>query len=179
MTDKDNLSTANTPEATAAVFRKRASDLAHRKTGKPGEGERIPTLVFYVGKEPYALKLEDLSCILPYANCTRLPKSHKSIRGVINRQGELHCIVELSSLLGFTDLPGEDEKGYVIILKQGGLGLRVHQLDQIHYFQEKDLGGFGTAPHEMKTKFGKSILQKGIILLDIPKIFTHPLFAKK
>ncbi len=179
MTDKDKLSQENTPDTTTAVFRKRASDLAHRKTEKPSDIKRIPTLVFYVGKEQYALKLEDLSCILPYANCTWLPKSDKSILGVINRQAELHCIIDLSSLMGFTDLPGEDERGYVIILKQGGLGLRVHQLDQIHYFQEKDLDGFGSPPHEMKTKFGKSILQNGIILLDIPKIFTHPLFAKK
>ncbi|MFA5903871.1 MAG: chemotaxis protein CheW [Desulfobacula sp.] len=178
MTVAQDLCLDNSQDKMAAIFRKRASDLAGDRIRKSKQNSDIPVLVFWVGNERYALELGDLSGVFPCDNCTPLPKSDKVIFGVINIRGDLHCVLELSGLLGL-DLPRGDEKSYVLLLKQTGLGLNVHRLDQILYFREEDRTGSAQLHYEIPAEYGKAVFQETIILLNLPKILTHPVLVKK
>lgn len=176
MTGTQDLCLDGHKEKMAAIFRKRASDLAGIRIRESKQNSDIPVLVFWLGSERYALELDDLSGVFPCDNTTPIPKSDNAICGVINIRGDLHCVMELSALIGL-DLPRGDEKGYVLILKQTGLGLKIHRIDRILYFREKD----GAAQHhyEIPTEYGKAVFQETIILLDLPKILTHPVLVEK
>lgn len=178
MTGAQDLYLDDSQDKMAAIFRKRASDLAGDRVRESKKNSDIPVLVFWVGNERYALELEDLSGVFPCDNCTPLPKSDKVICGVINIRGDLHCVMELFGLLGL-DLPQGDEKSYVLLLKKTGLGLNVHQLDQILYFRENNLAGSVQQHFEIPTEYGKAVFQENIILLNLPKILTHPVLLKK
>lgn len=93
-----------------AIFRKRASDLAGSRIGQSKKDDDIPALMFDIGNERYAFALEDLVGVFPCDHCTPLPTSDKIICGIINIRGDLHCVVELSALMGM-DLPEGKEKG--------------------------------------------------------------------
>lgn len=178
MTGAQDLCLDNLQDKMAAIFRKRASDLAGDRVRESKKNSDVPVLVFWVGNERYALELEDLSGVFPCDNCTPLPKSDKVISGVINIRGDLHCVMELSVLLGL-DLPQGDEKSYILLLKQTGLGLNVHRLDQILYFRGKDQAGSAQQHFEIPMEYGKAVFQETIILLDLPKILTHPVLVEK
>lgn len=178
MTGAQNLCLDNHQDKMAAIFRKRASDLAGTRIRESKKDRDIPVLVFWLGNERYALELDDLSGVFPCDNTTPLPKSDKAICGVINIRGDLHCVMELSALIGI-DLPRGDEKGYVLILKQTGLGLKIHRIDQILYFREKDRAVPAQQHYEIPTEYGKAVFQETILLLDLPKILTHPVLVEK
>ena len=160
------------------VFRQRAIDLGNRKTLASKQNHGTPVLVFGMADERYALKLQDLAGVFPFQNCTPVPKSDKMICGIINIRGELHCVVELSALLGLDLSPG-DENGYVLILKQTGSGLKVGHLDQILYLQAKDLSGFTMKDNETLVKYARAIFQETIVVLDTSRLLTHPLLVTK
>ena len=178
MTETEALTIDARKDKMAVLFRKRASDLAGRKSKELIKERSIPVLVFWIGNERYALNLEDLSGLLSYENCTPVPKSDEMICGVINIQGELHSVIELSLLLGLS-APQQDDKGYIIVLKRSGVGLRVHRVDQILNLRKKDQAISETEGDNLSTQYSKGLLRSNIIWLDTYKILSDRIFIKQ
>ncbi len=178
MNNKKTSNTGLNPDTVAELFRKRAADLAGRKTLTSKQDHGKPVLVFGLGDERYALGLEDLSGVFPFHNYTPVPKSDNMICGVINIRGELRCVVELSALLGL-DLPQGDETGYVLILKGTELGVRVHRIDQILYVREKDATNIKKKEHSVLAGYGNAVFQGNVVLLNSTKLMSHPILTKK
>ena len=178
MTETKGLNVDVRRNKMAAVFRKRASDLATRKIEKSKKQKDIPILAFWIKNECYAVTLEDLSGVLPFGNCTPVPKSDGMICGIINILGELHSVVELSALMGLAP-PQQDEKGYILVLKSYQVGLRVHRVDRILRFQEKDQTVLDTEKHKLSTQYGRGLFRDNIVWLDIHKLINNGLLSKQ
>jgi chemotaxis signal transduction protein len=159
------------------VFQKRATVLAQRRAYDSKADAVLLVLVFSIGDERYALLLDELSEVLPFANHTPVPKSDKIICGVVNVRGELHSVLDLAGLLGL-ESPPADEKGYVLILKENGIGLKVHRLDQILSGRQKDPTEIESETFAMSIPYSQAILQDNINLLNVAKILSHPVFIR-
>ena len=160
-----------------AVFQKRANILARPRVEKVKEDkERL--LVFSLGEEHYALKLEELSEVLPYKNYTKIPNSDKLICGVINVRGELYSVVDLKGLLGLNSRD-ENDKGFVIILKNNKLGLKADRLEHILSFWTKAQADKEVKSHDIPAQYTQAVLNDNIFLLSVEKILTHSIFNGK
>jgi purine-binding chemotaxis protein CheW len=164
------------PKRMEAVFHKRATALAQRRAPmSEAEAGRL-VLTFSIGAERYAVLLSELSEVLPFTNHTLVPKADKIICGVINVRGELHSVLDLSMLLAL-EASLADEKGYVLVLKENGIGLKVHQLDQILISRQSDPTKIKSETFAISAHYSQAILQNNIILLNVEKILAHPIFS--
>jgi purine-binding chemotaxis protein CheW len=59
--------------------------------------------LFKLGRQIYALPVEDIVQIIPLVAIVRLPKAHQAVLGLINVRGTLTPVVSLSNLLGLPE----------------------------------------------------------------------------
>jgi purine-binding chemotaxis protein CheW len=122
------------PQRLEAVYRRRASQLANRGLALRTVAPTRPVLAFFLGSERYGLELIDLAEVLPFGRCTPLPGAQPELLGVINLQGEVRSVLDLSRLLGLPDT-NVSTGGYILMLRQQNLriGLRVDRVEGIQH----------------------------------------------
>ncbi len=150
----------------AVVFRQRAEALSAKETKELHQSGGDAVLVFSVGEERYAVKLKELSGVFPFQNCTPVPMAVRQICGVMNIRGEICCIMDLAVLLGKADSRDEGNQGYVLLLKPGGLGVKIDQVLQTRLVRETDRVKEKKARHVLSTMFSEAVLQGNIVLLN-------------
>jgi len=187
MTQKNKIVPNNPikPDMIKTAYRERAKQLAqrHNRIIKSISGE--PVLFFFLGENPYAVELKYLAEIQPLKVITPVPKTHRSILGVIDLRGEIYCIMDLVSLLEFeTEETGrsmEDDdfnnSGYILILKNNQVGLRIKQIQKIYYVDKKQWTRADQRANELQGNYQKGILAGNRVLLDVEKILEHPVFT--
>jgi chemotaxis signal transduction protein len=164
------------------VYKKRAEQLANRKIGDVHGTADIPVLVFFLGREKYALELNLLSRILPYKNCTPVPKVPGVICGIINFGGEIRCVVDLARLIGLNHNENNNENNknsegeYILILKKNEIGLKVHAISQLLLIKKKHQEQILQEKPKSSARYSRVIIQKNIILLNVDEILSHPVF---
>ena len=162
-----------------AVFRRRAKELAWRKARMLNKDRGLPVVVFSIDQEHYAVALEDLSSVEPYGHCTPMPKSDPMICGVTNIRGELCCVIDLGALMGLGSPEKSGGTGYILNLRYTDLALKVNRIDQIMRFYEADQSKSDMDNGRLPAKYSKGLFKGHIILLDVQKILSHPIFSKQ
>ena len=170
------------PDQVKRIYRQRAQQLAQRRVQDTRQISEIAVLVFTLRQDTYAIELIHLAEILPFKDCTPVPKTPQTIRGVIDVRGEIRCVLDLARLLELDE--GKDQVnpdtnnngGYILILKRNQAGLKIDHLQRILYVDAKQVE---QAAGQSDDRYGnrKGVLPGNIILLDADKILAHPVFT--
>lgn len=107
-----------------------------------GESKKIDTLdclVVHVGKEKYALPLQDILEIVQIDSITGMPGSPDEVRGIAMVRDQALLVLSLLSLLdrGFSEGRARD----IVIVECNGIhyGLEIDEVEGIHYFDQEVL----------------------------------------
>lgn len=146
------------------VYGRRARQLAVRQKSRR-ESTTLPVLVVGLGTERYAIELSALAEVLPYRDCTAVPGAPSTLLGVINVRGEIRCVADLARIL---DLQQRDARadGYVVMLRQQHVGLRVDSIDEVRQIDPSQLVPAGGAEPIPGSRVVKALTADTVILID-------------
>jgi len=171
---------AESPERIEAAYRSRAASLAKTELAQPVSAG-VPALVFGLAQERYAIELQELTEVLPFARCIKVPGAPPLFRGVMNVRGELRSVVDLGRLIGSlrssADPPtasGAGESGFVLMLRRPGreIGLQVDRIEELREFRPEELDAPGQANYAKGVHAGAMII---VLAVDavLEKVFTQ------
>lgn len=174
------------------VFRERAQLLAARQIAGDIYKRQTQVLLFSLSWETFGVELRHLREILPFRQCTPVPKTSPLIQGVINLRGDIFCVIDLGPLMEMAPDPGKEEPkdeepgGYVLILKDFPVGLRVDRLHKIQPVDEARVRDAKKSGDQVPSQYIACVTwedttegtsENNIALLDIDKILSHPVFS--
>ena len=162
------------PQRLEAVYRQRASQLANRRLALRTAAPTRPVLAFFLGAERYGLELIDLAEVLPFGRCTPLPGAQRELLGVINLQGEVRSVLDLSRLLGLPDT-NVSTGGYILMLRQQSLqiGLRVDRVEGIQHIVLAELALAGEQGPDSPACFLRGLTPDRLRILSTEAIVRH------
>jgi purine-binding chemotaxis protein CheW len=126
---------SDNPERIRAAFRRRAIHLAVKPAEAGPTSQSIPTLIFGLGQERYAIPLQDLAEVLPFKGCTEVPGASAQFLGVINLRGEIRPVIDLSRVLCGT---ASENSGAVLILRRSA-GLKVDRAEELRHIRPDEV----------------------------------------
>jgi purine-binding chemotaxis protein CheW len=148
------------------VYRRRARQLAERQLERT-ESATTAVLVFNLGTERYGLPLSELAEVLPYRGSTPVPGTPAALLGVINVRGDIRPVADLRTLLELASAGG-DGGAYVVMLRHGGIGLKVDAVDEVRQVDPATLlTGRDGAALIPGSRFVRALTADGVILIDI------------
>jgi len=164
---------AESPERIAATYRQRARRLAAPQNELRPASAGLPALVFRLGRERYAIALEEVSEALPFVRCARPPRSPPQFRGVINRRGELRAVLDLAALLSIPE-DGERDSGFVLMLRRPGreIGLKVDSIEELREIRPEEL----SVPAQ--GTYVKGMASGALMMLDVEAVLAA-VFSKE
>jgi purine-binding chemotaxis protein CheW len=148
-------------ETVASVLSKRAVQLATSVSTKAGAATKTGVLIFEVGREGYAIPLQELAEVLEFQRCTPIPRSLPRVLGVIAVRGELLPVLDLAGMLS----SAADERGFVLILHRK-LALKVDRIETLLEIGIDDLSREGHGP------FSKGFVSGSVMLLDVAAVLS-------
>jgi purine-binding chemotaxis protein CheW len=161
------------PQRVRDAYRQRAARLAtvdlNLKPASPG----LPTLVFLLGQERYAIEMKELAEVLPFVRCTQVPGGSQRFLGVINLRGEIRAVLDLRNLVAPSE-SGDGEAGFVLMLRRPGkeVGLKVDHIEDLREIrpEELTLSPQGT--------YGKGMASGTLMLLNVDAVLKEA-FSKE
>ncbi len=95
-------------------------------------------VVFKLGDEHFAVETEKVQAINDMMEVTRVPKSPKYIKGLINLRGSIKSLVDINLLL---NLKTVNEPNTIIILKvqEEEIGITVDEVEEVLDIDEKEI----------------------------------------
>jgi purine-binding chemotaxis protein CheW len=165
------------PEQIAAVYRRRAEQLARRRGLARSPAGAFAVLVFVLGSERYALPLTDLAGLFPQTACTPAPGGPPELLGIANVRGVLRSVVDLGRLLGLSPAQA-GAGGYVLLVQKGGrqAALRVDRAEGTRLVRPQEMVPVASAD-AAAPRFVRGRSAEGLRLLDTEAVLAHPLFA--
>ncbi|ALB44884.1 chemotaxis protein CheW [Clostridium beijerinckii] len=89
-------------------------------------------VVFHIGKERYAVPIEQVNEIIGYAAPTKIPLSREYILGVINLRGKIIPIINLGQKICIKNKKRNDEQKIIIIEdSEGAFGAIVDEVEDV------------------------------------------------
>lgn len=138
--------------------------ITDRSTEGPVPGKRagrgdhqIQVVEFSLGKEIYAIDLFDVKEIVENTSITRLPRTTKYVRGVIDLRGEITAIIDLNQWLSSgtetTIAPGETRRIIVLDEQLTGTktGILVDDVLSVSTFEPEDIDQTATSRYQSES----------------------------
>lgn len=138
---KDKPSTS--PEATADPKATEASAESQKQDNKKGdantpqpEAEMVHLIVFKLGTEEYAIKIDQVKEVTTTPNVTRMPRTPDFVKGVANIRGDIIAIIDMEKR--FQIRPAElvdgliSNQSYTLVIeaKDYSIGIEVKEVPQ-------------------------------------------------
>lgn len=111
-------------DAIQAILRERTRALA-RPAEAPKRTDAFTVLVCGIGEARFGLRLEDVARVIPFAKPAFIPSVEPALMGALPRAGRFYRVYDLAVLLGGRAGVGGDPGGYVLLLREGAIALRV------------------------------------------------------
>jgi purine-binding chemotaxis protein CheW len=161
----------------AAVYARRALQLARRQMQVSDRSDALRVQAFSVGGQRCGIELSELAEVLPFAKCTPVPGVPPEFLGVMNMRGQIRAVVNLARLLAPTGTVN-DTPGFVLMIRNRGseVGLRVDRIDNVQLVQSEDLTTAGSAAAELSPRYVKGLTSDKLILLSTAAILSHDIF---
>ena len=136
-------------------------------------------LSFYLESQRYGLNILSIREIISFQIITRIPKTEKYVRGVINLRGQLITVVDLRLKFGLS--PAEtDRDSCVIVIDHEGLekpiGLMVDGVSEVLDIAESDIEISSESDSAFNNEYIHGIGKHSdgiVILLNINSITTN------
>jgi len=144
------------------------------------KAEEVQLVVFKLGKEEYAIEINDVREIIKMAKITSVPNAPSFVDGIINLRGKIAVVINLLKRFGTFD--ENNHKGTHIIISevnQNSFGIVVDDVSEVLKMSKQDIK---KAPGVIAAKIhadyieGIGLLDKGerlLILLNINKILSE------
>jgi purine-binding chemotaxis protein CheW len=161
---------SESPARVEAAYRKRAAQLANRPAQNEPRTASMPTLVFSLSEERYAIELSELAEVLPLGHWIPVPGAAAAFLGVINVRGELRPVVDLGRMV--LNIKNEAAtSGFVLMLRRqrGEIGLKVDHIEGLRELQNEKVSSLGQG------KYTKSISGETLLLLDVARVVAEVL----
>jgi purine-binding chemotaxis protein CheW len=160
------------PERMEVVYRERAARLALRHA-EADTSATFGALVFTLGRERYAIELEDLVEVLPCSGYTPVPGAPQELLGVINLRGEIRPVVDLARVL---ELPkvADGDSGFLLLLHQQNreVALRVGQVENIRLLRPSELADPGQNGTYLAARYLKAVTSDTVMLLSTEALLS-------
>lgn len=170
---EEALSAALVPDErrTEDLLRRRAESLAARRSALPTTTtDTQPVMVFYLGRERYAVGLTYLLQVVPLSGLTPLPGATEGMLGVMNFRGEANTVWDLARLL---ELPEADASGpgHVLMMRADReVGFRVDYVEGRIEIDTAELILPRETEGSLPSRFLKGLTQDKIHLLDVEAV---------
>ena len=168
---QDSLGEAlsESPERINSVFRQRAAQLAKAHAAHKPTAKGIPSLVFRLGQERYAIALKELAEVLAYQGCTPVPGMSQPFLGVINVRGELRPVIDLARVLSGD--PSIDSGAVLILRRQAAL--KVDAIEDLREIRSDEL------ERPVQGQYVNAFSSGTLGLLDVETVLSTLLFPKE
>jgi purine-binding chemotaxis protein CheW len=113
------------------------SRLAEGGPGEPSQeispfGEALEFLAFKLSDEEYAVELLKITEIIRLPEITPVPRTPRTIRGIISLRGTIVPVFDLRIPLGLKDLPATRKTRIVVVVSEkGAIGLWVDEVSEV------------------------------------------------
>lgn len=178
------LSSTPNDDRIRQAYRQRQVDYARRKTCEPERAARRRVLSCAVGSRRFGFDLSLIIKVFPLSQCTPVPGTAKEIIGVTNVDGAIRSVVDVAALVG---LPFEGQRigGHIVLLRHAGteICIAVDHVEAIQSVVEESLArpAADETPrdgvnHEAAVRYIDGVAPDSLIVLDLPKLMSHPVF---
>nr|WP_279343458.1 chemotaxis protein CheW [Fundidesulfovibrio terrae] len=138
-------------------------------------------MTFTLGEEVFALDIASVREVLEYTAITKVPRTHESIRGVINLRGRAVPVVDVRLKFGMAETQRTVDTCIIIVeVSLGGEDTVLGALaDSVKEVMDIEPGDIEPAPRmgtSIKADFIRGIGKHNdefIIVLDIDKVFSE------
>ncbi len=133
-------------------------------------------LVFKLGKEEYGVDIQKISTINEMENkITRVPKTEKYIKGVINLRGEIIPIIDMRTKFSLPQIDyTEDTRVIIVKIEETTIGFIVDAVNEVVEFGEESIEsitGLSTSLTQDYLMGVGKIDQRIVTLLNLEKCF--------
>ncbi|MEZ4668835.1 MAG: chemotaxis protein CheW [Anaerolineae bacterium] len=144
----------------------------------PGhEAVRLPVLTFRLGRQQFALLIEDVIEVVAMVELSRLPDAPAEMPGMVNRHGAVLPLLDLRAVFGQPITPITSES--VFIVAEGGgkqIGLLVDEVQQVDYLDALQMNDAPTSSryiHGIMNHYNEMIS-----IIALPSLLTTFLTSK-
>jgi chemotaxis signal transduction protein len=182
-TEKQSLGTGDMEE----ILKARAQYWARERKNPEIASGGGWMFLFALDGQNFSLPLDRISEITTAKNCTRVPKSPAEIFGITHLRDELLCVLNLAKILHTSsnreeEVSGsrenaEKKEGFLVILKDPRLALKIDSCNRIYFFNDTELAGNSAKLH-FQNPLIKGIAAESSLLLDLGELANHPIFQE-
>ena len=133
-------------------------------------------IIAYLNKSQYGIDINYIDNIIVMQNITRIPKSQKFFRGVINLRGEIVPVMSLSNRLGIEEAPYTSKSRIIIVRPENGtapVGLVVDEVKEVITLEHDSIEKMTYDDKDEKANYSIGIGKYNndlVNLLNIPSI---------
>ncbi|SFP33045.1 chemotaxis protein CheW [Hydrogenimonas thermophila] len=143
-------------------------------------------LIFYIGKDVFAIDAEEIKEIISYTRVTKVPLMTSSVLGVTNIRGNVIPVIDLSIRIGIRENSKINKWSSIIIIKNNvnrpqEMGIVVDLVNEVYELESKDLEDvpvFGTKIPKIFIKNIAKIENKFVPILDHNAILDIEVLSK-
>jgi purine-binding chemotaxis protein CheW len=159
----------------AAVFRRRAAQLARRGRQDATRLAGVPILVLRAAGEGFGIELEHVKQVFPRVEVTPVPGAPHALVGVANLDGVPRSVFELSRLLNLR--PCTSNTPFIVLLNVRGkvMGLAVEAVEEVRRFEGYTLKPVEEAADDSAKEFTKGMTDDRIAVLDADSLLQQAL----
>ncbi len=178
---KDNISMSGTNikeevlgKNNKNILKLRAQQLAREGSDQLSDKETIKALVFWLGREKYAIETSFLKEVAPLKDITFLPCTPEYITGIINVRGTIISIIDVKKVLGLHDQKGISDIHEIIMIEDREfiMGIVSDMIEGFYEIPTEDIQEKLPESVALKTNMIKGIAKGDLIILDIRNILT-------
>jgi purine-binding chemotaxis protein CheW len=133
-------------------------------------------IIAYLNKSQYGIDINYIDNIIVMQSITRIPKSQKFFRGVINLRGEIVPVMSLSNKLSIEEAPYTSKSRIIIVRPESGaapVGLVVDEVKEVITLEHASIEKMNYDDKDEKANYSIGIGKYGnelVNLLNIPSI---------
>ncbi|NHN28361.1 chemotaxis protein CheW [Paenibacillus agricola] len=140
-------------------------------------GEELKVIVFALAHEEYGVEVEKVRTIERMQPMTRVPKTPKFVKGVINLRGVVTPIIDLRGRFGFTESEYTDNTRIIIVaVKDMEVGLIVDSANDVTDINTDSIDDPPEVIGGIKAKYLQGIAKVGesrlLVLLNLEEVLN-------
>lgn len=154
------------------ILKERADALAEVSTREAGPAaDSIDVLTFYLGAETYAIDVMYARTVRLLDQLTPVPCTPDFVAGVVNLQGSILSLLDLTKFLGI-QREGITDLMHIIVVEAAGLriGILANRVGEVTRLPLADLQEPPATVNGLGARYIKGVTLDGVILLDLETV---------
>ena len=132
----------------------------------------MQVVVFKVNEEQFAVEASIVQSINDMMEITKVPKSAKYIKGLINLRGTIISLLDINLLLDIEKGQGSQENIIILNLQEEYVGVTVDQVDEVLEIEEELIEKIESDKNKPYIKGIINFKDRIVTLIDIGKLIA-------